>query len=219
MPEFMGVKITRAEATARRAYRRALVEAVRQASKGTGWRSIEGALFREESGWFIDVVPTVIISEHVTKATVYFKPMAIDPILWDILGVPENRSKPLSFRLVGAWTCKAQVFSTSPIEEAGQPEDVAARILEFADQELERMRPSYSLEVFLGQVPWVTVVGDFNQLGVVTMIAMGREDEALAVCDKGRKQAVAGGFLALETSFHEMAFRWLQARREIRALS
>ena len=74
MPEFMGVKITRAQESARHAYRRALEKAVRAASKGSGWRTIEGCLFRDRAGWFVSVCPSVFIYEESTRATVSAKP-------------------------------------------------------------------------------------------------------------------------------------------------
>ncbi|WP_442580962.1 hypothetical protein ACSBOB_02865 [Mesorhizobium sp. ASY16-5R] len=85
MPEFMGKTITRAQQSARIAYRKALLKAVRITAKGSSWRSIEGCLFQERSGWFVSVIPSVYIFEEVTKATVFAKPMAIDPFfgrLW-----------------------------------------------------------------------------------------------------------------------------------------
>lgn len=53
MPEFMGKKITRAEESARHAYR-ALEKSLRARVKGTGWKSAYGSIFREEAGWFIE---------------------------------------------------------------------------------------------------------------------------------------------------------------------
>lgn len=37
----------------------------------------------------------------------YYKPMALDPIFWNILRLPENHRKPLSFRYWGAYTCES----------------------------------------------------------------------------------------------------------------
>lgn len=58
-------------------------------------------MFRERVGWFVSVCPLVfIIYEESTKATVSAKPMAIDPIFWGIVGLPENAERALSFRLL-----------------------------------------------------------------------------------------------------------------------
>lgn len=57
-------------------------------------------MFRERVGWFVSVCPLVFIYDESTKATVSAKPMAIDPIFWGIVGLPENAERPLSFRLL-----------------------------------------------------------------------------------------------------------------------
>jgi hypothetical protein len=118
MPQLMGVRITRAQESARHAYRRALEKAIRAASKGTGWRSAQGCLFREQSGWFVSVHPAVYIFERVTKAMVVAKPMAIDQIFWELVGFPENSTQPLSFRLLerGPVTRHRSRRSRSPAE-------------------------------------------------------------------------------------------------------
>lgn len=145
----MGVKITRAQESARHAYRRALEKAVRAASKGSGWRSIEGCLFREEAGWFLSVCPSVYIYEQSTKAVVSAKPMTIDRIFWDIVGLPENNDAPLSFRLNGAWACRPPNIDEVLIEEHENVEVVAGRLLEVANEQLANVVERWSVEEFL----------------------------------------------------------------------
>ena len=118
---------------------------MRSASKGSGWRTIEGCLFREQAGWSVSVCPSVLIYEECTKATVWAKPMAIDPIFWDIVGLPENADAPLSFRLNGAWTCHAPPFDEVSIEENTDPNVVATRLLDSANERLGVVERQYRL--------------------------------------------------------------------------
>lgn len=212
MPEFMGVKITRAEESARHAYRRALEKAVRSESKGTGWRSIEGCLFREEDGWFVSVCPSVYIFEKSTRAVISAKPISIDPIFWDIVGLPENNDAPLSFRLNGAWTCQPPRYDEVSVEEHEDVAVVAARLLEVADERLSHVVGRLSVEDFLQLCRTNGSTEDsYLPCVITTLIALGREHEALDACRSAKAHGDSGGFLAPEGSFTEMAETWISA--------
>lgn len=211
MPEFRGIKIKRAQESARHAYRRALEKAVRAASKGTKWRSSQGCLFQDYMGWFVAVQPSVYIFEPITNARVSVKPMSIDPIFWDVVGVPENKSRPLSFRCFGAWTCPAPELADRDVPENDAVDLVADRLFRIADEQLKTL-DGWALSDFLqtcrkqrtespdGYLPCV----------VTTLIAMGREEEALEACINAKQAGAFDGFLAPEGSFVEMASRWLR---------
>ena len=212
MPDFMGVKITRAEESARHAYRRALEKAVRTASKGSGWRSIEGCLFREQDGWFVSVCPSVYIFEKSTKAAVEAKPMSIDPIFWDIVGLPENNDAPLSFRLNGAWTCRPPRFDEVSIEEHEDVGVMAARLLDAANERLEHVFGQLSVEDFLQFCRTSGATEDsYLPCVVSTLIALGREHEALDAAKSAKVRGDSGGFLAPEGSFTDLAADWISA--------
>ena len=211
MPEFMGIKITRAQESARHAYRRALEKAVRAASKGSGWRTIEGCLFRKQAGWFVSVCPSVFIYEESTKARVSAKPMAIDPIFWHIVGLSENVDAPLSFRLNGAWTCQPPPFDEVWIEEDTDASVVAARLLDTADERLAAVE-RWSVEDFLQLCRTSGATEETYLPCVVTaLLALRRESEALEACKSASAKGVSGGFLSPDGSFSEMATRWIIA--------
>lgn len=212
MPEFNGVKISRAEESARHAYRRALEKAVRLASKGSGWKSIEGCLFREQSGWFFSVSPAVHIFEHLTKALIQAKPMSIDPIFWDIVGLPENRDLPLSFRFNGAWTCRGPYMGEITIDESKDVDAIARRFLNTADKELEKIKQQQPTEEFLRRCLESSDDSDHYLPCITTaLIALGRTDEALSACKLAQQRANLGGFTAPEGSFADMAIAWIES--------
>ncbi|MET0307517.1 MAG: hypothetical protein ABW023_02320 [Sphingomonas sp.] len=211
MPEFMGKKITRAEESARHAYRRALEKSLRTLAKGTGWKSAHGSIFRERAGWFIDVSPSVYIYEHVTKAIISVKPMVIDPIFWDLIGLPENREQPLSFRARGAWVCHPPYYAELSLDEDDDPAVVGERLVLAATEQFENVVQSYSLESFLSTCRKAdSVDGAYLSSIVPTLIALHRQDEALAICEEARSQKLDGGFLTPEGSFVEMAAAYLR---------
>jgi hypothetical protein len=206
----MGVKITRAQESARHAYRRALEKAVRTTSKGSGWRSIEGSLFREEAGWFVSVCPSVYIYEQRTRASISAKPMTIDPIFWDMVGLPENNDAPLSFRLNGAWTCRPPHIDEVSIEEHEDVEAVAGRLLEAANEHLANVVGRWSVEEFL-HLCRTSGATDDSYLPCVlsTLVALGREHEALDICKSAKERGISGGFHAPAGSFTDMATGWI----------
>lgn len=211
MPEFRGIKITRAQESARHAYRRALEKAVRAASKGSGWRTLEGCLFREQAGWFVSVCPSVFIYEESTKAIVSAKPMAIDPIFWDIVCLPENAEAPLSFRLNGAWTCQPPHFDEVPIEENEDANVVAARLMDAASDRLAAVE-RWSVEDFVELCRTHGATEDSYLPCVVTsLVSLGRDNEALDACKSAKARGDSGGFLSADGSFSEMAMRWITA--------
>jgi hypothetical protein len=83
------------------------------------------------------------------KAVIRVKPMAIDPIFWDLVGLPENREQPLSFRANGAWTCRPPYFAELDIEEHTDSAVVADRMIAAATDQLENVLRSYTLDAFL----------------------------------------------------------------------
>jgi len=220
MPEFMGKKITRAQESARHAYRKALGKAVRVAAKGSGWRSIEGGLFQERAGWFVGVSPSVYIYEEVTKASVFAKPMAIDPIFWDITGLPENRDAPLSFRFNGAWVCRPPDFVEVDIPEQPDLSAVAAHLVAAADDQLDRVILSWTPAAFLSLCQTAGAErGSYLSCIVTMLVAMEREDEALAACEEAILNHQDGGFLAPAGTFAQMAREWLRSRISARTVN
>jgi len=213
MPEYMGQKITRAQQSARIAYRKALSKAVRVVVKGSGWRSAEGCLFQERAGWFVSASPAVHIYEEVTRASLSAKPMSIDPIFWEITGLCDNLRAPLSLRFNGAWVCRAPDFAEVDVAEQSDVDATAANLLTIANAQLERVVASWTTETFLSLCIEMRDSGaGYLSCLVTTLVAMGREEEALAMCEEAIAKHDMGGFLAPNGTFSEMARDWLRAR-------
>ncbi len=180
-------------------------------SKGTGWRSLQGGLFQEKRGWFVYAHPVVYINEHTTKASVSAKPMTIDPIFWDLVGLPENNDQPLSFRWNGAWTCRPPQFAEVDLPEDQDAEAVAGRLLTVANEQLEAVVDGWSVEAFLEKCSERSPGrGAYLACVVTSLIALGRGSEALDACEAAEAAGWTGGFMAPEGTFAEMAARWLR---------
>ena len=137
--------------------------------------------------------------------------MTIDPIFWDIVGLPENVEAPLSFRLNGAWTCRPPHFDEVSIEENADPNVVAARFLDTANEWLAAIE-RWSVEDFLQLCRTSGATEDSYLPCVVTsLVALGREYEALDACKSAKVRGDCGGFTSPDGSFSELAMRWIAA--------
>lgn len=143
------------------------------------------------------------------------KPMTIDPVFWDLVGLPENRNLPLSFRLTGAWTCRPPYYAELQIEEDHDPSIVAGRVFAIADEQLDAVTQSYSMDGFLAACRAATERREGWSEGflpslIATLIATHREHEALELCESAHAKGQKGGFGAPEGSFVQMAAAWLR---------
>jgi hypothetical protein len=216
MPEYNGVKITRAEEKARHAFRRELERAMRQVAKGSNWRCTGGTLFRDMGGWFVEVYPSVFIFRRETRAALRLKPMGIDPIFWDIVNTPENHGSSLSFRALGAWTCRTPPFSEMVIDEVDMNAPAAAQhVLNWANSEATRLEGKITLDSFLSFIdsqPAEAEKGAYLAARVTTLVMLGRAEQARRLCEEARAQSQPGGFFAQGGTFPEMALGWLASR-------
>jgi hypothetical protein len=168
-------------------------------------------MFQDHGGWFVAVQPRVYIYEPVTKASLSVKPMSIDPIFWDVVGSSSNHSTRLSFRLFGAWTCAAPQLVEMDVSENEVVDLVAEQLRRRADDQIERLA-TWSLDDFLQlcREARATSPDGYLPCVVTTLIAMGREEEALEACADAKRAGAFDGFLTPQGSFVEMASRWLQ---------
>jgi hypothetical protein len=119
--------------------------------------------------------------------------MELDPLFWQLVELPDNNRLPLSFRAIGAWACRTHPVAEAhlPVVALG-PEHVAKQIVEWADEQLERNRGSWSLEEFIDREgrrshPY------FAALATALLIA-GRFDEAASLALQEQALGRGGGF-------------------------
>ncbi|WP_324133649.1 hypothetical protein [Bosea sp. (in: a-proteobacteria)] len=213
MPKDRAVQPTRAEYSARTAYDRSLTKSLRTQSKGTGWKTISGWLYQQRGDWFISILPSVYRNARRTVVSITVKPMAIDPIFWDIVGLPENRSMPLSFRANAAWGCHPPYLAEIEVEEHDDTAVLATRVISAADEQLEIIMKTLSADTFLAHcqnsgVRW----GSHLPCVVSTLITMDRREDALAQCLEAQTRGKGGGFVVVpEGNFVQMAIARLQS--------
>lgn len=101
------------------AYRKEMQKQLLVATKGTAWRQANGVVFRQQDEWFIAGHWRNISADPADghRIEIMAKPMAIDPMLWEIMDLQENNKQPLSFRYWGAFICGTPVLKCEILNE------------------------------------------------------------------------------------------------------
>jgi hypothetical protein len=142
--------------------------------------------------------------------------MAIDPIFWDITDIP-NHDQPLSFRILGAFTCDVPERISALVEESEDYSQVAQRILTWADENFELAVTSLSMPTFVEALrsnQQHLERGSYSAAVVCSLISAGLEEDALLLCDQATEKKWQGGFMFCDgQGFFDLAKRWLLDRR------
>src|SRR5216683_2700624 len=125
-------KLTRTESKERRALAKMVATILKTSARPHKWLVARDSLFKDHNGWFVEVQANISPQHFRTRAATRIKPMALDPIFWDIVGLSENIKLPLSFRAFGAWVCAAPaIFEDEIAEGDGSAKGIADNILEW----------------------------------------------------------------------------------------
>lgn len=88
--------------------------------KKQGWKKASNIFFQEQDNIFWEVTIYTYRNKELSEVKLACKPMAIDPILWEVLNMPENNEIPLSFRANGAFVCSSIPLSDFTFEDNGK---------------------------------------------------------------------------------------------------
>jgi hypothetical protein len=202
----------------RRAFEKAMFAALKPLLKGSAWKVAAGFVFARIGDDFVEAFTAVFANAERTTVELKFKPMALDPIFWDIFDLPDNHREPLSFRARGCFTCTGVPIAEMELELAGDdPAAVAGRLAAFCLEAAPLIVRAQAAHRFSDQVrdhPNQRERGAYAVTHVIALIAEGDYDAA-----REHAQAYAcgarpsgGGFTYAGRDFHEIALDWLAAR-------
>jgi hypothetical protein len=205
-------------------FEKAVLAGLAKRIKGTRWRKSRSALFVQSGDTYQDIAISVHRNAPRTTALLRFKPMALDPILWDILGIRENGEEALSFRTWGAFTCPGLPLAEPDVESFGDSvADVSGQIVSFALEQQEAFRSVLATQAFSDAVshhPNQQKRGAYAVTLVVALINEGQIDRAFRLAESyahGDQRScfdlTSGG-----TSFHQLALGWLSAGKRSKGL-
>ncbi len=185
----------------------------------SNWRRNGCALYTASGDFYQDVFVSVHRNAARTNAELRFKPLSIDPILWDILNIPENRDKALSFRTWGAFTCPGLPIYEVQAEEAGEgPKGVADNLLQLCEDKrllFQELLASDSFSNLVSAHPNQLERGAYAVTLVTSLISSGNLDlayeTATSYASGSRTSCV--DLVSFGKSFHPLAVEWLDAGR------
>jgi len=186
--------------------------------KKTTWKKRGFAVFNQTGKFFQDVSIAVHRNAMLTVAELRFKPMALDPILWDILGMQENYLQPLSFRALGAFTCPSLPIYEAQIEQFGDtPAAVADKLVSLCEDNsllCTDMLSKSSFSSLVAAHPKQSERGAY----AITLVASLIDDGDFALAHR-TAEAYASGALSSSArmssggkEFHQLALEWLEAK-------
>lgn len=163
------------------------------------------------SDWFLAVHPMVNRLRERTQARIVVKPMASDPVFWDLVGHPELRRQGLSFRYLGAMTVGGLILEEPEISEEGGAEAMAGRLLAVGEQRLETIARTWTVDDFLSRLP--VRQGRYYTARLSTLLAFGRLKDAERLAANTAAAGGTGGFVSSSRgSINDMATRWIEQK-------
>lgn len=205
----------------RRIFEKELLAALGPVVKGTGWKKSGQILFKESGGFFQEIDISVFLNDEKICVTQQVKPMMLDLILWDILGISENASEPLSFRSTGAFTCPGLPIHEELIDTRDATvSDAAIALRTIADSSVklrQKVLEGTDFSTLLAQHPNHRERGAYEVTLVTSLINDGKHDAAASLA-----RAYASGELKSSmdlscagVSFHSLALDWLASAGQV----
>ena len=216
--------IMREIAKRQRAFEKELLRALGPATKGTFWKKSSTALYMQSGSFFQDFVISVRFNDEKVGIFHTFKPMALDFLLWHILGMAENASAPLSFRTWGAFTCGGLPIHEALLEQAEDPADMAANLVGIAkDNEslFQEFLQEENYSALLAKHPNQVERGAYAVTLVTSLINDGDYESAACLASEynsGRRHSV-NQISSSGVSFHRLALDWLDAGKTSRSFA
>lgn len=184
--------------------------------KPFGWKKYQYMLWKKQGPLFLTLGISTHLNATKTSLELSVKPLAIDPILWDIMDIPENHTMPLSFRSVGAFTCSTLPLSEYIVENDDSVESLPEFISQWTEENTRSLFDDDLENSFSGLYK-----AHVNQLErgayaisiICCLIAENREREALELARKYDSGELESVFQMTNTdgkSFHYHAIKAIE---------
>lgn len=184
-----------------------------------GWRYAGGTVFRQSGDWFISMLPS-LLWEQGAIVRMIVKPMALDPLFWDIVGLKENERLPLSFRGNGAWVLQPPSADELVGPNTMEVEPLAQEILDWGNRRASEILESISVESMIAALPSEqSIRGQHRAVATCLHVLAGDMSGAISLCqiddpDANTWTRESGGFSTRNldgstSSFLDQAADWI----------
>jgi len=209
------VPISKEEAKARRLLAKNVAAELRGRAKAIGWKVSQGWLFREHNGWFVEARLSVLTSRPKSTVELHFKPMSIDPVFWEIMGLESNNSQPLSFRIFGAFTVGTHEQARIELDDTSlDAARLAELMLDESHRQFQSLASAQSVERFADHMRECQCrfpAASYLPAIVCALVLLDRRLEARELCQMALQRKETGGFWdgPRSKSFIDLALEWL----------
>lgn len=201
----------------RRSLEKELLKTLSLKLKGSRWKKKQNAVYCQVNGYYFDVIVSVFLNDSKTTVTMSAKPISLDKLYWQITGLDDNNSEPLSFRTWGAFTCSGLPLADTSITDEGLCTDVLAiEVVEWANSQLDIALPKLEAEKFSSKVarhPNQVERGAYAVTYVTALIEEANLDaarQAAAAYADGSTHSVSR-HTHVGRDFHEIAVEWIDS--------
>ena len=213
IPEFPR-RMSREEARQIKERKNAFKVALKTQAKGTGWRHADGSIFKQKDEWFLCNSPSLAYKSGVILQW-KCKPMAIDPLFWEIFHLEENRKQPLSFRDRGAWTIRPLGPNKYIARDETSPEKLAEAVIQWSNKRREEVA-DLTLDVMLANLGPLNKLSANKAEAICLLILLGQLDEAERLCRESDPKD-SGGYTSARKNggdrFYDYALDWIANKK------
>lgn len=211
-------KLSKIELQERQEFSKALQRELKKGSKEFMWQHSRTTLFRNHLGNFLQANISTHPYHYHTLVELKFKPMPLDPLFWDIVLTPENKSLSLSFRAFGAWVSTPTLLEITKLNDQGiQPNLFAASILNWLSEKMEE-KGDLSMDDYLTKVEEIiNTGGDTSYIAskISVLILQNKFSEVDDLCNALINKNYQCGFTIGNTTFPKLAIKYMENKRSL----
>ena len=145
---------------------KALELVIKSKSKLYGYKTVSGFVYKMVNDYlFIILIGINYINKNI-NVNIEYKPIVLDEIFWEIFNLKENKNKPLSFHVNGAFTAKTMNIKTFELEYDNENEaeskfeeiiNISNEIIEKYEQKLNNINNFY-LEIQNNENQYLNII-------------------------------------------------------------
>ncbi len=101
---------------------------IRAAAIALGWKTAGGGFLYRVNDTYLFEMSVQWQNSSAPVGMIKTKPLALDPLLWEIVGLPALQKKRVSFRVNGEFTVPSLVAASVALTDEASPDEVVERL-------------------------------------------------------------------------------------------
>jgi len=188
---------------------------IKQEAKSFGWKFKSFFTYKSAKDFFYDVTFYTSGNANLISGSLSFKPLIVDEIFWDIIGLSDNRKMPLSLRGNGAFVVSSKdVFDfklkVDPYNLKSDIDSLFDRINIKVGDLQSTITNLDSFVSFIEQHPskrseWFDV-----DMLIVAFIVQNKYDKALSLLDYAKKNRGMCNWSFGDKDFYDLAIEYCE---------